>query len=565
MLEGIGPVLKKHILPIFALLFIYGCSRDEDIYPRRPKEAPYYYNETSITEMDQSARIDLKDARERTNIEFVTVVLKKIPSDMSIGEYASGLFDKWRIGSRTDGKGVLILFTEETHTLKIEVSYNLEGIFTDAYCSSFQPTVKSYYAGRYFGDVFGWLVECLERRILLGAEKESASMIGAPVTDPDLLKSSEVFLSGGGGIIDDEYYYEKDAKLSFIKALAAERLPEFEADEDVEVVLDRYFKSLEEGINYPFLGLLTEGSQYHHLEYPESEHFYKSRWEDCLQAFPYKVKYKGDLAAVRFQNNQSFPIFLRRDDDGLWRVDAARAWVSSWQDFMNNKSGPLHRDHPWMFAFPEEKSKKSLCNVPGLLPSSVNLRGEISRLEDAINKEPQNASNYFRLADIFYWDCLWVRSAIDLVEKGLELEPYNVPYRWLAIRMRYRFPCPEPNGKHLEKLLEINPDDVDALYRYSVHCWFYTMEYKKSMRFLRKIKDTERKLSILLNFKHYYWKQVVVDKNVLWRTWNYFYIFYVSKKVLYGSITALLIVLLSICRKRFWQRKKDLSRFMVCS
>jgi hypothetical protein len=555
MLEGIAPVLKKYILSICALLFIYGCSRDEDIYPKRPKDVPYYYNETSVTEMDQIACIGLKDAREKTNIEFVTVILKKIPSDMSVGEYASGLFDKWRIGSRTNGKGVLILFTEDKHTLKIEVSYSLEGIFTDAYCSSFQPTVKSYYAGRYFGDVFEWLVECLERRILFGAEDESASIIETPVTDPDLLKSSDVFLSGGGGIIDDEYYYEKDAKLSFIKDLPAERLREFEADEDIEVVLGRYFKSLEEGINYPYLGLLTEGSQYHRLEYPESEHFYKSRWQDCLQAFPYKIKYSGDLAAVRFRKKQSLPIFLRRDDEGLWRVDAARAWVSSWQDFTNNESGPLHRDHPWMFAFPEEKSKKSMCSVPGLLPSSVNLRGEISRLEDAINKEPQNASNYFRLADIFYWDCMWIRSAIDLVEEGLELEPYNVPYRWLAIRMRYRFPSPEPNKRHLEKLLEINPDDVDALNYYGMHCWFYTMEYKKAMTYLRKIKSAEIKLNLLLNFKQNYWKQVVVDKNVFWRTWNCFYIFYVSEKVLYGTVTAVLIVLFFVCRKRFWQRK----------
>ena len=554
MPEGIDTVLKKYFLPVCALFFIYGCSSSEDVYPRRPKDVPYYYNETSVTEMDQIARVGLRNAREKTSIEFVTVILKRIPSGMSIGEYASGLFDKWRIGSKTDGKGVLILFTEDTQTLKIEVSYSLEGIFTDAYCSSFQPTVKSYYAGRYFGDVFQWLVECLERRILFGPENESASIIEIPVTDPDLLKSSEVFLSGGGGIIDDEYYYEKDAKLSFINDLAAERLQEFGADEDIEVVLDRYFKSLQEGINYPYLGLLTEGSQFHRLEYPESEHFYKSRWQDCLRAFPYKIKYDGDLAAVRFKQKQSLPVFLRRDGQGLWRIDAARAWVSSWQDFTKNESGPLHRDHPWMFAFPEHEYRKSFCNIPELLPPSISLREEISRLEDAIKREPQNASNYFRLADIFYWDCMWIRSAIDLVEKGLELEPHNVPYRWLAVRMRNRFPSTEPNKRHLEKLLEIDPDDVDALNYYGMHCWFYTMEYGKAMKALRKMKDTKKKLVLLLCFHHNFWKQVV-DKNIFWRAWNYFCLFYVGDRVLYGTVSAVLLILFFVYRKKFCRRE----------
>lgn len=527
--------MPKIALFICVLFNIAAYGASSAPFPERPKKTPYYYNETSVAEMDQNARIALREVRERTGIEFVTVLLNKIPDNFTVQDYAADLFHEWKIGSKTEGKGVLLLFVEKTHTLKIEVGFELEGVFTDAFCSSFQPTIKCYYAGRYFGDVFCNLITCMERRVLVGGGGESG--LKGVALNPELLNSSELFLSGGGGIIDDEYFYEKDAKLSFIRNLSPEKISEFDSDRDIDVVLTRYFKSLKEGINYPFLGVLTEGSQMFRLEYPESDHFYKSRWEDCQKALPYRIKYKGDLAAVRFAKVQSFPIFLRRTSDGFWKVDATRAWVSSWQRFATNESGPLHRDHPWMFAFSEYGYKKSLCPVPELLPGSLSLKDEISRLEMAIKKEPGNASNYYKLADIFYWDCLWIGAAIDLVEKGLELEPENVAYRWLAIFMRYRFPNPEPNGEHLEKLLEIDFEDFSALDYYSRHQWHFIMDHRKAVRILGKLKivekeltnNTERSKWLLNAYKKKYWSQVDVDRNALWRTWNYLYLFHLPQ------------------------------------
>jgi hypothetical protein len=121
--------------------------------------------------------------------------------------------------------------------------------------------------------------------------------------------------------------------------------------------------------------------------------------------------------------------------------------------------------------------------------------------------------------------------------------------------MRNRFPSTEPNKRHLEKLLEIDPDDVDALNYYGMHCWFYTMEYRKAMKTLRKMKNTKKKLVLLLCFHHNFWKQVVVDKNVFWRAWNYFCLFYVSERVFYGSITVVLIILFFVYRRKFCRRE----------
>ena len=522
------------MLALILGLVVQNCSGPgSEIYPERPDDTPYYYNESGLTEMDQSSRACLRRARARTGVEFVTAILESIPGTMMIGDYAAGLFDRWEIGSRTGGKGVLILFVGADRTLKIEVSYHLEPYLTDAYCSSFQPTIKCYYAGLYFGDVFDSIVESLSRRILLEITEENPEW-DAPAMDAGVVEASEVFLSGGGGIIEDEYYYEKDAKLTFIKPLPPDRLREFEADRDMGKVVERYLQSLREGINYPFLGLLTEGSQMMRLEYPESPNFYGARWEDCRRGLPYRIEMEGNLAAVRFSGDNAFPIFMRLGQDGLWRVDAARAWISSWQDFAGNRSGPLYRDHPWMFAYPEYRYRESLCRVPDLRPMTVSLKDEIKRFDNVIKLNPDEPSNYFELADIFCWDCMWLATAIDLVEKGLELEPGNIPYRWLAIDLRYRFPAPEPNAQHFETLLKYEPGNSDALYGYSRHCWLFTLEPRKAMGLLRlgrkaeeqETGGAERYRWYLEFYKDNYSKEIAVDWSWPKKAWNYIRIFW---------------------------------------
>jgi cytochrome c-type biogenesis protein CcmH/NrfG len=153
-----------------------------------------------------------------------------------------------------------------------------------------------------------------------------------------------------------------------------------------------------------------------------------------------------------------------------------------------------------MFAFSEYGYMKSRCNVPPVIATTVSLKKEIARLEQAIKSDPQNPENYFRLADIFYWDCLWIRASIELVERGLLLDPDNVPYRWLVTDMRYRFPSTQPNAEHFKQLLRVAPHNSDALYYYSRHQWRYEMDYRAAVRTLRKIPNANNKLYLLKFF-----------------------------------------------------------------
>jgi len=485
---------KKAIL-ICSLLLIVGCDKKENVYPERPKDTPYFYNKSSITDADQDICVELRRARELTGIEFVMVLLKDIPRGFHTIEYAAELFHKWEIGSKTNGKGVLILFVENTHTLKIEVGYELEGIFTDAFCSSFQPTIKNYYAGQYFGDVFTGILMYMERKVIDGIDIDIDTFFQELIPASKLLNIPDSFLSGGGGIIDNEYFYDKKSKFSKIRLIPEEKIKQFNSDKDISVVIARYFRSLKEGINYPFLNIFTEGSQMMRLEYPESINFLQLYWRKYQEQSPYQIVYNKteDLAAVRFKG-LLWPLFLRKCPDGFWKMDVTKAWAFSQANYSLTELYPLYKDHPWMFAFPEYKYQKSLCNVPRLQPDSFSVKDEIIKLEGLIKNKPDNASNYFKLADVLYWECYWIGAAIDVVEKGLELEPDNVPYRWLAIFMRYRYPKIEYIPKHFDTLLEINPNNVVVLKNYISHCRLFTKENTKATELERRLKKVERSL-----------------------------------------------------------------------
>lgn len=71
--------------------------------------------------------------RSQTHAEIALVAVNSI-GDADYDMFANELFNKWGIGSKNQDNGVLILFIQDIHRVKIEVGTGLEGILTDATC-----------------------------------------------------------------------------------------------------------------------------------------------------------------------------------------------------------------------------------------------------------------------------------------------------------------------------------------------------------------------------------------------------------------------------------------------
>ena len=465
-------------------------------FPERAKAYSYYLNQSGITGADLVARHELERARKLTGIDFNMVLLADIPADSSMEEYANKLFGHWDIGRTTGGKGVLILLAEKRHALKIEVSYELESLFTDAFCESFQDQIKLYFASRQFGDVVENLITTMAEYAQRAAS--GGSMDGLKLDWPariDLSQAAKVeaaFLSGGGGVVKSDYFYDRERKLAQVMMIDPTLAAEFQASKDPDETVQHYLRSLELGLNYPFLDVFVEGSQYMRIEYAKSPRYLRQLADNYRQAMPYRIKLQGDLGVVRFKRGAPvFPLFLRRDENGYWRLDIAKAWAFMAQTYDLKSVEMVNTDHPWMFAFTDCSYETSKMPPPPALSFPLNLKQRIGALEQAIRERPEVAANYFELADIFYWECYWIAGAIEVAEKGLALEPGRTAYRWLVIDMRSHYPLLDGIPAQYEAILKQDPDDLKALHDYA----YFSREFLKDARRAASLRARYDKLS----------------------------------------------------------------------
>lgn len=485
-------------LPALLLLFcVSACSDRSDSakptesvqaakLPTKPEGHPSFLNTSSIQSINEVAIGDLRRAGEYTGIDFAMLLVDELPELISTEMAAAQLFDEWNVGADTQGKGVLFLFVEKGGVLKIEVGYELEGIFPDAFVGSFQETLKDYYRGEYFGDVVSKMIITMMRR---GQGEEAQVLMdsfvdGLPRVQSDIVEKSTRYRSGGAGVTESNFVTSKEKKLKNVQLLSDKERAEYDKGPKLERVLQRYLKSLQSGVNDPYLPLLTEGSQMMRLEYPKNSGFQRRAYSDF--SGKYKVHQSGDFAAVRFDRPDVMPILFRKDSQGDWRADITKSWAFSQATRDLKKMNPTWGDHAWMFAWENEYHKPEVPATPAPLAKEKLLDAEIVHLEKAIEKQPEIAANYFALADLLYFECYWIRDAMQLIEKGLTLEPSNVLYRKRFIYFAYRFPDLSRVEHHYEQIFQHDPGDYRNLRSYSNY-----LKNKRSPAYAEKIKTLE--------------------------------------------------------------------------
>lgn len=79
----------------------------------------------------------IKLLEDSTRIKLAVVMLPSI-GEADIFDFAQELFNDWGIGNDGNNSGLLILYVEDSHSLRFHVGYGLEGVMTDAVCKQIQ-------------------------------------------------------------------------------------------------------------------------------------------------------------------------------------------------------------------------------------------------------------------------------------------------------------------------------------------------------------------------------------------------------------------------------------------
>jgi cytochrome c-type biogenesis protein CcmH/NrfG len=145
----------------------------------------------------------LRRMSERFHIEAVIVTLPSLPAGTYLEELAVELVDRWRIGAEHGGRGLLLLLVEQERQVKLEVTYELEDLFTDAFTADVQDLqLRPYYLDDDIGTGLVAVMEELEQRAQM---KHLGNY-----TPGSVAKLDEQLLSGGAGAQRSLNRYEVD-------------------------------------------------------------------------------------------------------------------------------------------------------------------------------------------------------------------------------------------------------------------------------------------------------------------------------------------------------------------
>lgn len=394
--------------------------------------APRFINHGSLQNSDASLEGSLYIGRKATGIDFAIVILKELESTESVEERALKTFEQMELGKFTNGQALLILASEKEKLLKIEVSYSLEGVFTDVLCARIERAARSQMHSGQYRD---FLTELLVTMGIYYRDYHSGQF------DKDLLEfpipgERGVLASGGAGIKTDQF----DPDHEFVvpddnenSDLALQYGPQKTPQQAVEV----YLESLELGIGHANLGILTAGTKRFRTRLRRSRSYQKRVFQYYQAAMPYHIYEQDKLAVAAFKSGGPvFPIFLRRNYEDMWFVDEAQmqAHIHAFED---GKFYFKYRDTPFSFiqdSLPKGHTLRTYLykyapTQSSLVQSFNDIESVEKKFKAEIVRSPHDANVYFSFGDFYFFETFDLDLALKHYQAGLELEP-NSDYRW---------------------------------------------------------------------------------------------------------------------------------------
>jgi uncharacterized membrane protein YgcG len=183
------------LIPIvyFGAAFGFKNTSARDFITQKPvgNNAAIYDKADILSNIKESTGRYLEIIKRDYAIETVIVTLPALPRTHTIESLAAEIFSNWQIGKNTSGRGILLLLTEKESLVKLEISYELEDVFTDIFCGYIEDKqLRAYFLnGQIEIGLVAVLEEIEQRAQIKQKENYSASVIN---------QLDQELLSGGG-------------------------------------------------------------------------------------------------------------------------------------------------------------------------------------------------------------------------------------------------------------------------------------------------------------------------------------------------------------------------------
>ena len=423
---------RYYVVLLLGLLFLSSCvlfKREsfvlDKVLKSRPRQGEYVFDYAKILEdVSEYAERYLEVIRKRYGIEALIVSLPTL-EEGTIGDIAVKIFNNWKIGKDYNGRGILLLLDNNKKEVKLEVSYELEDVFTDMFCGYIESKqLKAYFLNGNVGIGLLAVMEEIENR----AQIKSLNNY----TRDDIKERDDRLFSEGAGATRHLKKFQKE-KVELVNF-------QYPAGKTPSQAWQTLIESWRNKVRSPQLGVYTEITK---LVYRDYTNLPDSRYEEDVRIYaskPYEVIKNQRYAVIFFGNKKGWenaPFLFCLTSEG-WKFDVVHQ-----RKYIRMCSAPYwaveRANHPYI---------DLLSKCPYLMGQDIPLEYEdIYRIEDdkviadkivALEQKYKENSNDFdiilQLGRLYTITSMGPTRHISLLKRAKEIEPQNpLPYKYLAI------------------------------------------------------------------------------------------------------------------------------------
>ena len=468
------------VLALGVIVYLGGSLRNTQFLNRDPlgsrpsgKDVSIFDYAGILEDVAPSTENYLSIIREDYDIEALVVTLAALPQSHTIETLAAEVFSNWQIGSTTGGRGLLLLLSDREKLVKIEVSYELEDVFTDIFCGYIEDKqLKAYFLSDQIAIGLVAVMEEIEQRAQI---KHQADYRVAQIDELDAQ-----LLSGGAGAKRQLTDYREEEFSAVGHNYPAGRTP----DEAWHTLI----RSWENKVRDPNLGVYTQITR---LAYRDFKNLPDSRYEEDVATYknkPYEVIGNDTYAVIFFGKKKGWdnaPFLFCRTAAG-WQFDIVhqRKYVRMGR---NPHWGIERADYPYV---------DLLAKCPFWMNQDIPregddiyriqddhlLAGEIRRLEKAYESRPEDFATVMQLGKLYTITSLSPKKRISLLKKAKEIDPDSPePYKYLGIVHLDAFYQFESAIKEMETYVKRRPEDVFG-HNYLGYLYYSEKKYKPAIK-----------------------------------------------------------------------------------
>ena len=422
---------------------------------QRPEEDRLLFDYTGLLEhYREGTRKYLDNITRQFHIEAVIVSLPDLGPARNIEELAVDIANRWQIGREYEGRGLLLLLVNEGKQVKLEVAYELEDVFTDAFSGYIEDLqLKPYFLRDDLGTGLIAVMEELEQRAQLRHQGDYT---------PGLISQldAEMLAGGAGARRQLGRYRDMDAvaELTTYDAADGARTPQ-----DAWRIMLAKWAGKGTGIKADIYTEMTKLAMGDQNRPDERTRAALTQWQDAA----FEVLSDENHAVISFGNRKGWnnAPFLFCNTAAGWKFDIVhqrRLVVMGSNPDWKVEQG----NYPYVNLLDQvpQSTGKDLPLEPSDLYSCMRdeqIAGEMLALQQRLETSPDHFDTVMALARLNIISGQRPNHVTPLVKLAKQLDPASaLPYKYSAIYNVNSFFQYETALQDIETYIDRQPGDV---------------------------------------------------------------------------------------------------------